>query len=181
MGQNQLINYNLESICQASVINTLSGLLLKKQFYMVGTNVTWYAVAHRVKPSYYSEHMQDNWSILIIKWDETLRRCYTDNFPHENLPPALTSTFLESVVRRVLLNAQKVTLGGRRLMTCSYPPVPGCKVMETAVWSRCQGHYQRKGLPAVAPSHRKLPTHPNKERHKCTCCCLQGERDKMTL
>lgn len=73
----------------------------------------------------------------------------------------------ESVVRRVLLNAQWVTLGGRRFMTCSFPSVPACKVMETAVWSRCQGHYQRKGLPAVAPSHRKLPTHPNKERHKC--------------
>lgn len=88
---------------------------------------------------------------------------------------------LKSVVRRVLVNAQWVTLGGRRLMTCSLPPAPACKVMETAVWSRCQGHYQRKGLPAVAPSHRKLPTHPNKGRHKCTCCCLQGERDKMTL
>lgn len=90
-------------------------------------------------------------------------------------------SILESVVRRMLLNAQWVTLGGRRHMTCSYPSVPACKVMETAVWCRCQGHYQRNGLPAVAPSHRKLPTHPNKERHKCTCHCLQGERDKMTL
>lgn len=73
----------------------------------------------------------------------------------------------ERVVRRMLLNAQWVTLGGRRFMTCSFPSVPACKVMETAAWSRCQGHYQRKGLPAVAPSHRKLPNHPNKERHKC--------------
>lgn len=34
---------------------------------------------------------------------------------------------LESVARRMLLNAQWVTLGGRRHMTCSFPSVPVAK------------------------------------------------------
>lgn len=35
MGQNQLINYNLEPVCQATVINTLSGWLLNTRLYRV--------------------------------------------------------------------------------------------------------------------------------------------------
>lgn len=166
MGQNQLINYNLEPICQATVINTLSGLPLNTRLWAnTSVHVSW--------------GNTNKWQVLYILWWNITMKIGVimkeGRISALRESPSGSDLYIpESIVKPTVRS-------GRRLVTCSFPSLPACKVIETAVWCRCQGHYQRKGLPAVAPSRRKLPTHPNKEKHKCTCCCLWGECDKMTL
>lgn len=49
------------------------------------------------------------------------------------------------------------------LLACDLP-LSNCMLMDKPVSSKCQEDYQKKELSAVAPSLRRLPTHPNKRK-----------------